>query len=92
MRRRADADKGFLLGTARGPAEDSDPACFFLSAQRARCASEIRLRAAADSERPRREPFDARVLVRPDSPSITEIAWSNFSSCVCACFRSSLSC
>jgi hypothetical protein len=50
------------------------------------------LRAAADSERPRREPFDARVLVRPDSPSITEIAWSNFSSCVCACFRSSLSC
>ena len=74
--RRAEADNGFLLtATGLGPADDEVPACFFRCAHLARCASEMRLRAAAESERPERllvaPPL---VLVRPDNPSITEIA------------------
>jgi hypothetical protein len=59
-------------------------------AHRARCACAILRREAADTIRVGR--LDLRDTSEPFKDSITEIAWSNFSTCICARLRSSRSC
>ncbi|SRR6266567_4865189 len=82
---RADADMVRLAGAEPVTAfvgSDSFPAL----AHRARCASAIFRREAADTIRVGW--FAFRDAPEPFSDSITEIAWSNFSTSVCARLRS----
>ena len=59
-------------------------------AHRARCACAILRRETADTIRVGR--FDLRDTPEPFKDSTTEIAWSNFSTWICARLRSSRSC
>jgi len=82
--RRAAIESGFRTVVA-DPFADCGLRAF---AHRAFCASDMRRLAAAETLR---DP-DLRDPTEPFSDSITEIAWSNFSTCACALPRSARSC